>query len=83
MGQKWHEGISPIELSLIVNDVVVNHSGVSDPYLKDKDLQNNHALEYYVEIRNNVMNAKIPLKKESNMRYAVIKLILEYLPISM
>ncbi|HFD04767.1 MAG TPA: DUF89 family protein [Firmicutes bacterium] len=69
MGQKWHEGISPIELSLIVNDVVVNHSGVSDPYLKDKDLQNNHALEYYAEIRNNVMNAKNPIKE--GIKYAI------------
>ncbi len=69
MGEKWHQGMSPIELSLIVNDIIVKNSNKSDPYLKDKDLQNEHALEYYEQIKSNVMNAANPIKE--GVRYAI------------
>ena len=69
IGEKWHQGMSPIELSLIVNDIIVKKSNNSDPYLKDKDLQNEHALEYYEQIKSNVINAANPIKE--GIKYAI------------
>lgn len=69
MGEKWHKGMSPIELSIIVNDIIVKHSDKSDPYLADKDMQNKHALDYYERIKSNVKGANNPLRE--GIKYAI------------